>query len=42
MLETNKTIIILSNNDKFNPDSFGNTGGLKEALMIELDKNRHE
>jgi CubicO group peptidase (beta-lactamase class C family) len=42
MLETNKTIIILSNNDKFNPDSFGNTGGLKEALMIELDKNRHK
>jgi len=42
MLEANKTIIILSNNDKFNPDSFGNTGGLKEALMIELDKNSQE
>jgi len=39
MIETNKTIIILSNNNKFNPDSFGNTQGLKEALMIEMDKS---
>ena len=39
MLESNKTIIILSNNNKFNPDSFGNTEGMKEALMIELVKN---
>jgi CubicO group peptidase (beta-lactamase class C family) len=38
MLETNKTIIILSNNNKFNPDSFGDTEGLKEALMIEIAK----
>ena len=38
MLDTNKTIIILSNNNKFNPDSFGNTQSLKEALMIEIDK----
>lgn len=37
-LDTNKTIIILSNNNKFNPDSFGNTESLKEALMIEIDK----
>lgn len=39
MLDTNKTIIILSNNNKFNSDSFGDTKSLKEALMIELDKN---
>lgn len=38
MLETNRTIIILSNNNKFNPDSFGNKESLKEALMIEIDK----
>lgn len=37
-LDTNKTIIILSNNNRFNPDSFGNTEGLKEALMIETSK----
>ena len=37
MLDTNKTIVILSNNNQFNPDSFGNTLGLKEALMIEID-----
>ena len=38
LLDTNKTIIILSNNNKFNPDSFGNTQGLKEALMIKIDE----
>lgn len=38
MLDTNKTIIILSNNNQFNPDSFGDTQSLKEALMIEVDK----
>jgi CubicO group peptidase (beta-lactamase class C family) len=38
MLESNRTIIILSNNNKFNPDSFGNKESLKEALMIELGK----
>lgn len=38
MLDTNKTIIILSNNNKFNPDSFGNKESLKEALMIEVGK----
>ena len=37
-LDTNKTIIILSNNNRFNPDSFGNTESLKEALMIETSK----
>lgn len=36
MLYLNRTIIILSNNSKFNPDSFGNASGLKEALMIEM------
>jgi CubicO group peptidase (beta-lactamase class C family) len=38
MLDLNKTIIILSNNNAFNPDSFGDTVGLKEALMIEVAK----
>lgn len=38
MLDTNKSIIILSNNNKFNPDSFGDKKSLKEALMIELAK----
>ena len=37
-LDTKKTIIILSNNNKFNPDSFGNLQSLKEGLMIEIDK----
>lgn len=39
-LESNQTIIILSNNNKFNPDSFGNANALKEALIIELDNTR--
>ncbi|NVJ84846.1 MAG: serine hydrolase [Algoriphagus sp.] len=39
-LDSNQTIIILSNNNKFNPDSFGNTNALKEALIIELDNTR--
>lgn len=38
MIDTNKSIIILSNNNRFNPDSFGNIKSLKEALMIEVDK----
>ena len=37
-LDMNKTIIILSNNNRFNPDSFGDTAGLKEGLMIETIK----
>ena len=36
LLSSNGTIIILSNNDQFNPDSFGETQSLKEALLIEL------
>ncbi len=38
-LESNKTIIILSNNDQFNPDSFGDMKSLKEALIILIEKN---
>ena len=38
-IDTNQTIIILSNNNRFNPDSFGNTESLKEALMIEISRN---
>ena len=34
-LETNRTVIILSTNNKFNSDSFGDTKSLKEALVIE-------
>lgn len=34
ILEHNKTIIILSNNNFFNPDSFGDKDNLKEALII--------
>lgn len=37
-LEKNRTVIILSNNNKFNSDSFGNTKNLKEALMIETNR----
>jgi len=37
-IDTNKTIIILSNNNRFDPNSFGNTKSLKEALMIEISK----
>lgn len=40
MLDTNKTIIILSNNDRFDPDSFGDKNNLREALIIELGKAR--
>lgn len=34
--EADKTLIILSNSDFFNPDTFGQTDGLKERLMIRL------
>ena len=34
ILNLNATIIILSNNDQFNPDSFGDTFNLREALII--------
>lgn len=38
MIGLNRTILILSNNNKFNPDSFGNLKSLKEALMIESSR----
>lgn len=38
MIDINRTLIILSNNDQFNPDSFGDTSELKEALMVELSR----
>lgn len=37
LLDLNRTLIILSNNDRFDPDSFGDTASLKEALMIAMD-----
>ena len=37
-LETNRTVIILSTNNKFNSDSFGDTKSLKEALVIESSR----
>lgn len=36
MLDTNQTIIILSNNNRFNPDSFGDKNNLREALIIAI------
>ena len=36
MLESNQTIIILSNTNAFNPDTFGDTKSLKEGLIIAL------
>jgi D-alanyl-D-alanine carboxypeptidase len=37
-LDANRTIIILSNNNAFNPDSFGDQDNLREALILELSK----
>ena len=39
-LDLNHTIIILSNNNRFNPDSFGDPSNLREALIIETSKTR--
>lgn len=39
-IDENKTIIILSNNNKFNPDSFGDKDNLREALITELGKSK--
>ncbi|MEM1095247.1 MAG: serine hydrolase domain-containing protein [Bacteroidota bacterium] len=36
MLDRNQTIVILSNNNRFNPDSFGETTSLREALIIAV------
>ncbi|KAA3440056.1 serine hydrolase domain-containing protein [Rufibacter hautae] len=38
MLDANKTIIILSNTNQFNPDSYGDKENLREALLMELGK----
>ncbi len=38
MLDSQQTIIILSNNDRFNPDSFGDSHNLREALIVALSK----
>ena len=39
LLELNQTIIILSNNDGFNPDSFGDKNNLREAIIRALGSN---
>ncbi len=36
LIEANKTIIILSNDDRFNPDSFGDKTNLREMLIKAL------
>lgn len=36
LTDSNKTIIILSNDDRFNPDSFGDPDNLREALIRAL------
>lgn len=38
MLDTNQAIVILSNNSRFNPDSFGDITNLREELIIELGR----
>ncbi len=38
MMDTNRTIIILSNNSRFNADTFGDLKNIREALMIVLGK----
>lgn len=35
-VEENRTLIILSNNDQFDPDSFGQTDHLKERILVKL------
>ena len=37
-LDQNKCFIILSNNNKFNPDTFGDQESLKESLIKEIGK----
>ncbi len=36
LMELNRTIVILSNNNLFNPDSFGDSTNLREALLLKL------
>ena len=38
LIDRNQTIIILSNNDRFNPDSFGDPNNLREAIIQILTK----
>jgi CubicO group peptidase (beta-lactamase class C family) len=38
LTEENKTIVILSNDDRFNPDSFGDPDNLREALIQAMYK----
>ncbi|MBS1517845.1 MAG: beta-lactamase family protein [Bacteroidetes bacterium] len=38
MLDANRSIIILSSNNRFNPDSFGDKENMREALITELGK----
>lgn len=40
MTDTQHTIIILSNNNQFNPDSFGDPDNLREALMRLLSEHQ--
>ena len=40
LLDSQESIIILSNNDRFNPDSFGDKNNLREALIIALSENK--
>ena len=40
LLDSQESIIILSNNDRFNPDSFGDKSNLREALIIALSENK--
>ena len=42
LTDSNKTIIILSNTDQFNPDSFGDPQNLREALIRALETNRNK
>ncbi|WP_439474758.1 serine hydrolase domain-containing protein [Algoriphagus formosus] len=39
LLESNQTLIILSNNDRFDTDTFGNPENLKEAIIKFLAKS---
>lgn len=38
LLDTEQSIIIMSNNDQFNPDSFGDADNLREAILRVLAK----
>ncbi|MGB0840005.1 MAG: hypothetical protein ACPGXL_07695, partial [Chitinophagales bacterium] len=38
LTDLNRTIIILSNNNRFDTDSFGDTDNLKEAILMHIGK----